>query len=193
MRTSEISEVKTNQSLTAFQQRSNMVSTGEQTKVQSASGSISIQAANLQQNAEEAQSKQVNTNGVELEISRQMLDMYRQQLEASKENEDAAMDLAKIMEIARRISNGHKVPASDEKKLLEHNFKLYMAAKNAAVLNAQKKRKKYKALFDEDKDKDMREQIRELNRHSNGDTIVIAENSPNMGSESEAPAEGAEA
>ena len=69
------------------------------------------------------------------------------------------MELAKIMEIVRRIANGDKVPHKDEKKLLEYNSKLYMAAKAAASLRHNKKPKKYKSLY-EDEEKSQ-EQISE--------------------------------
>lgn len=47
------------------------------------------------------------------------MESYWEQLEASKEAKSAFEDMAKIMEIARRISRGDKVPAKDEKKLME--------------------------------------------------------------------------
>jgi len=38
--------------------------------------------------------------------------------------EEAAVDLAKIMEVARRIAKGAKVPSSDERKLMEYSMEL---------------------------------------------------------------------
>ena len=87
--------------------------------------------------------------------------MLEQQLESSENMKDGFMEFAKIMEIARRIANGDKVPGKDEKKLLEHNPKLYMAAKAAASLHHNKKPKKYKSLY-EDEEKSQ-EQISEKN------------------------------
>lgn len=77
--------------------------------------------------------------------------------EASKQQGEAmaeyAEDLVKLMEIARRISDGAKVPASDEKKLMEYDMELYMAAKNMAIINEQKEKKEYDSLWkDEDED-----------------------------------------
>lgn len=75
--------------------------------------------------------------------------------EASRQQADAmsdyAIDLAKIMEVARRISNGGKVPAGDEQKLMDYSMELYMAAKNAAMMNELKeKREKYDSLWDDE-------------------------------------------
>lgn len=64
--------------------------------------------------------------------------------------EEAADEVAKCLEIARRIANGDKVPAYDEKKLLEYSHELYMAAKNTAFINANKKHKEYDSLWKEE-------------------------------------------
>lgn len=77
--------------------------------------------------------------------------------EASKQQGEAmaeyAEDVVKLMEIARRIGDGAKVPASDEKKLMEYDMELYMAAKNMAIINEQKEKKEYDSLWkDEDED-----------------------------------------
>ena len=62
-------------------------------------------------------------------------EVSKQQGEAMEEYSE---DMIKIMEVARRIMKGAKVPASDEKKLMEYSMELYMAAKNMAVLNENK-------------------------------------------------------
>ena len=62
--------------------------------------------------------------------------------------------LGAILTIFRRISRGDKVPAKDEKALMEYDMKLYMAAKNIAQLVKRKKIKKYKkSLIKELEDK----------------------------------------
>ena len=61
--------------------------------------------------------------------------------------EEYSEDMIKIMEVARRIMKGAKVPASDEKKLMEYSMELYMAAKNMAVLNENKKKEEYDSLW----------------------------------------------
>ncbi len=80
-------------------------------------------------------------------------EVARQQSDAAQEYGE---DMAKIMEAARRIGKGAKVPASDEKKLMDYSMEMYLAAKNLAMLNEQKKREKYKSLW-EDEDETQRE------------------------------------
>ncbi len=78
--------------------------------------------------------------------------MLKEQSESSKKAAKSAKDTAKILEIARRIASGAKVPKTDEQKLMEYNFQLYLSAKEAAMLNQEKEKKEYDKLFkDEDK------------------------------------------
>lgn len=88
---------------------------------------------------------------IELEMLKQNAEKLREQREAGQEY---AVDMAKIMEIFRRIARGDKVPPSDEKKLMEHSSELYQAAKSAAMLAQNKKRKEHKALFEEENELD---------------------------------------
>lgn len=63
-------------------------------------------------------------------------------------------EMRKVMEVARRIMHGDKVPAKDEKKLMEFDWKLYAMAKNAAaMLEAQRKRKEHKSLWEDEEKK----------------------------------------
>lgn len=79
-------------------------------------------------------------------------------MEAAKQQgeamEEYGEDLAKIMEVARRISSGAKVPAKDEKKLMEYSMELYLAAKEMASMKEQKKREEYESLWKEDGEKE---------------------------------------
>ena len=93
---------------------------------------------------------------------------YEEQVESSNEEADAFKDLAKMMEIARRISKGDKVPPTDEKKLMEFNSKLYQAAKAAAMLHANEKHEKHKSLFEEEEDNDIDSKLRDLERENAG-------------------------
>lgn len=102
-----------------------------------------------------------------------MLDMYRQQVEGSNEAAEAMEDVAKLMEIARRIANGDKVPSGDEKKLMEYNFKLYQVAKSAAMMAKNNDPKNYKSLFEDEKNSDIKEQIRGL--EEGGDQVSSEE------------------
>jgi len=81
-------------------------------------------------------------------------EVSRQQSDVMQEKSD---DMAKIMEVARRIGKGAKVPASDEKKLMDYSMEVYLAAKNLAMLNERKKREKYKSLW-EDEDERRRQE-----------------------------------
>lgn len=63
---------------------------------------------------------------------------------------DYAEDIGKIMEVARRIMNGDKVPNEDEKKLMEYSSELYQAAKNMGAMIQRKERKEYDSLWEEE-------------------------------------------
>lgn len=74
----------------------------------------------------------------------------KQQSEALAE---AAEEIAKMMEVFRRISSGAKVPPADEKKLMDFNHELYMAAKSAAMMAQNDE--EYDSLWeDEEEDSD---------------------------------------
>ena len=92
-------------------------------------------------------------------------EMYEQQAEASKNGAKAFADVAKAMEIARRIARGDVVPLKDEKKLIEFSADLYQVAKASAAINANKKHKKYDSLYD-DEDDSMRDKMRALDREN---------------------------
>lgn len=77
------------------------------------------------------------------EVAKQQGDAYKQMAE----------DMAKILEVARRIANGDKVPSSDEQKLLEYSAEMYQAAKSMAVMNAMKEHKEYSSLWEDEEEK----------------------------------------
>jgi hypothetical protein len=87
------------------------------------------------------------------------------------------------MEIARRISKGDKVPASDEQKLMEFNMEIYQMAKNMAVMNANKKHKEWDSLWDDEEDDKENPDPQEVADNTEmridapvGDAAVAAEN-----------------
>ncbi len=80
-------------------------------------------------------------------------EVSRQQSDAMQEY---AEDLMKIMEVARRISEGAIVPATDEKKLLDYSFELYQAAKSMGAMAREKDREEYDSLW-EDEDEEQQE------------------------------------
>jgi hypothetical protein len=67
--------------------------------------------------------------------------------------QDYAEDMAKIMEVARRLMRGAIVPASDEKKLMEFSMEMYQTAKNVGAIAKQQKREKYDTLWGEEGEK----------------------------------------
>ena len=68
--------------------------------------------------------------------------------------EEYAIDMGKIMEVARRIMKGAIVPASDEKKLMEFSFEMYQTAKNIGAMAQQQKKEKYDSLWGEEEEKE---------------------------------------
>lgn len=76
-------------------------------------------------------------------------------MEVAKQQGDAmeeyAIDMGKIMEVARRLMKGAIVPATDEKKLMEYSMELYQAAKNIGALAKQKEKEEYDSLWDDEK------------------------------------------
>lgn len=77
------------------------------------------------------------------------LESTKQQTEAMAEE---AQDLAKIMEVARRIAKGARVPGKDEQKLMEYSMEMYISAKSMAMMNEQKE--KYKSLWGDEEEKE---------------------------------------
>ncbi len=76
----------------------------------------------------------------------------RQENEANAEYME---NVAKCLEIFRRIANGDKVPPADEKKLMDYNSEMYMSAKSMAVMHMGKEGKEYDSLWgDEDENKE---------------------------------------
>ena len=77
---------------------------------------------------------------------------------ASKQQADAMKEygeeMAKSLEIARRISRGDKVPAQDEKKLMEFNMDIYKMAKNMAAINMNRKHEEWDSLWGEEEEKE---------------------------------------
>ena len=59
-------------------------------------------------------------------------------------------DLAKVLEVARRLMKGAIVPAKDEKKLMEYSMEMYQAAKNIGAMAKRKEKEEYDSLWDEE-------------------------------------------
>ena len=87
---------------------------------------------------------------IEMEVGIANSEVAKQQGDAM---EEAAEDMAKCLEIARRISRGDKVPAQDEKKLMDFNMEIYQIAKNMAVMNMNKRHKEWESLWEDEEEK----------------------------------------
>ncbi len=68
--------------------------------------------------------------------------------------EDYAVDMAKIMEVARRLMKGAIVPGADERKLMEYSSELYQMAKNVGAMVQRQKREKYDSLWGDEEKKE---------------------------------------
>ena len=100
---------------------------------------------------------------------------------AADQQEDASAeyvaDMAKIMEVARRIMRGAIVPASDEKKLMEYSEEMYQTAKSVGAMVRRQKREKYKSLWGEEEEKqyaDPREAAENAEAPGDGPAVVDA-------------------
>ena len=65
-----------------------------------------------------------------------------------------AADMAKIMEVARRIMKGAIVPAADEKKLMEFSNEMYQTAKSIGAMVQRQKKEKYDSLWEDEEEKE---------------------------------------
>lgn len=94
--------------------------------------------------------------------------------------EEGFRELAKVMEVARRLSHGDIVPQSDEKKLMEFDKDLYQMAKNAQMMAQirEKDREKYESLWEDEEETeqvDATEEADEQEAFANGPEIVAVE------------------
>lgn len=84
--------------------------------------------------------------------------MYQEMLEnaneAAKAQGEGFGDLAKALEIARRILNGDIVPRQDEQFLMEFNSEIYMRVKSMA--KAKEDPKEYDTLMEDEEDEGVR-------------------------------------
>lgn len=75
--------------------------------------------------------------------------------EAAKQQAEAAAkygeEISKIMEVYRRIASGAKVPAEDEKKLMDYSYEMYSAAKQAALM-AKQDDEEYDSLWEDEEE-----------------------------------------
>ena len=74
--------------------------------------------------------------------------------QAGEAMEKSAADMGKVIMVFRRLANGDIVPQTDEKKLMEYDFKMYQVAKNMQMMaqQAEKDRKKHKSLWEDEEE-----------------------------------------
>lgn len=98
------------------------------------------------------------------------------ELLTTDDNNKNTDDYGKVLKIARRIAKGDKVPAYDEKKLMEYSMDLYQMAKASAMLHANEKHKKHKSLYkDEDKKRDIERMIQAISDDQDGSIIKVTD------------------
>ncbi len=96
------------------------------------------------------ENQKILDNLVEREAAICNAESGRQQADAMKEY---AIDMAKIMEVARRIAQGGAVPPQDEQKLMDYSMELYLSAKNMAMLaKMREKGEKYDSLWEDEEE-----------------------------------------
>ncbi len=81
----------------------------------------------------------------------EMLVSTEQQTDSMKEATEEQM---KILEVARRLMKGAKVPQADEMKLMKFDSGLYQMAKSIGAMVQKEKQEKYDSLWDEEEEKD---------------------------------------
>lgn len=116
------------------------------------SSAFSDLAATLQLSVDATQKKFDKNQEVLDALSEQYVAVWNAEVARQQSDPENGMgaELAKIMTVARRISNGDIVPYSDEKKLMEYSSDLYQAAKSAGALKKMREREKYDSLWDDD-------------------------------------------
>lgn len=135
---------------------------------------VSVKDDNIQVNTSGTILDEYRENGVDLELSgvqgkyteeeldkmreedekKSLREMYQEQVEAAKEAAEAAgegfEDMARALEIARRMMNGDRVPGSDEKFLMDFDKDMYLGAKSMQGLAQKKDPKDYDSLLEEE-------------------------------------------
>ena len=113
-------------------------------------------------------SSETSGNGVSLELSDEYLQRFTELQERIdtltdqiKKNEKSLDDVIEMevgianSEVAKQQGDarGDKVPAQDEKKLMDFNMEIYQIAKNMAVMNMNKKHKEWESLWEDEEEK----------------------------------------
>ena len=93
-----------------------------------------------------------------LNLQRDLIMQTESAKQQSETSQESTREVSKLMEVARRIASGAKVPYKDERKLMKYDPKLYEAVKNAAALHnmTARKRRKYDSLWGDEDERKMR-------------------------------------
>lgn len=131
------------------------------TKIQNADGKTEITTEDQLILTEEAQKKLMQDRlnyGSDMIAQRRRMDA-EQNAEAEKKY---AEDQAKMTEVFRSMAQGKIVSPTDEKKLIEYDPKLYMAAKNAQMM-AKRAEEEKEAFFNEKDEEDYQKKMEAYN------------------------------
>lgn len=119
--------------------------TGMDVEEDGATVAISAEGLGLVQKDNEKDTSMQET--IEKKVYQEMLEKAN---EAAKAQGEGFADLAKALEIARRILNGDIVPAQDEQFLMEYNSEIYMRVKSMAKVKEDPK--EYDTLLEEEEE-----------------------------------------
>lgn len=140
--------------------------------------SVSVKGSQININAAQSGTilDEYRENGVDLELSgvpesiadedkektreneqeNRIRELYQEQVEAAKEAAEAMgeefKDMARAMEIARRLMHGDRVPGSDEKFLMDFDKDMYLGAKTMQALAQNKDSKDYDSLLEDEEE-----------------------------------------
>ncbi|MDD5993347.1 MAG: hypothetical protein PUC49_00605 [Clostridiales bacterium] len=108
---------------------------------------LSIEAVEKKQNAYQDYMDKL------LEKKNSIVDMLssEQQTESMKEYTEEQL---KIIEVARRLMKGARVPQYDEMKLMQYDSSLYQMAKNIGAMVKAKEKEEYESLWADDEEKE---------------------------------------
>ena len=73
---------------------------------------------------------------------------------AGKAQAEETENKLKMLEIARRLQHGDKVPSQDERALMEYDDKLYQISKQIGLMKQLEERKEYDTLLDDEEMED---------------------------------------
>lgn len=103
--------------------------------VEKKQGRLSGQQAKTDMEEKEPQEEKAATCQVSEEgLMKLYLEQLKNAQDKAKNERDARNEELKAIKIAHNIMRGYKVPAQDESFLLTKNYKMYMAAKNLAMM-----------------------------------------------------------